>query len=377
MTTGTLHALIKNEIAAQDGFITFDRFMELALYHPTWGYYMRGKPILGEKGDFTTASEISPLFAQCFAEQCREIMMQLPEASILELGAGSGRFAGDLLEALQQLNQFPVIYYIYEISPYLRQQQQHYIQTIHPALFSRVVWLDKLPDRFTGIIIANEVLDALPTHRFQIQQQQIAEQCVSVCDDTFVWHSTPPRSKALELKAQYLLDHYQLSEGYTSEINLRLTAFLQTLARTLKKGVILFSDYGYGESEYYHPERRHGTLTCFSQHHHHNNPLAAPGMQDITAHVNFTDVINDASDAGCTLLGYTTQVFFLLACGLLTLAETQEKKLSPKEQFNFHQAIKLLTMPTEMGERVKVMALGKEIELALKGFSLQDRSREL
>jgi SAM-dependent MidA family methyltransferase len=193
----------------------------------------------------------------------------------------------------------------------------------------------------------------------------------------FSWKLSNPTSSELQYKVEQLQKNYDFDDGYESEISLDLPTFIQTLTDALNKGVILVSDYGYGQQEYYRPERSMGTLTCFYQHTHHDNPLIQPGFQDITAHVDFTSVIEAAASHGCALAGYTTQAAFLLDCGLMNLVEEQEKNLSPADKVNMHHAVKVLTMPAEMGERIKVMALAKNIELQLRGFHLQDRRREL
>jgi SAM-dependent MidA family methyltransferase len=334
-----LSALIQHDIQQNNGFIPFSHFMNLALYHPTWGYYQAEEMALGRQGDFTTAPEISPLFAYALAQQCAAILPQLLVRDLLEVGAGSGRLAGDLLLALNQCNQLPEHYYIVELSTSLRQQQQAWLQMTHPELFSRIIWLDTLPISFKGIIIANEVLDALPVDCFQIADT-IQERGVTWTGTQFDWHLRPADSVFAEPIAE-LQTTYHLPNGYRSEINFQLALFIQLLGQSLQHGVILFADYGYGQREYYHPERNEGTLTCFYQHRRHANPLILPGLQDMTAHVDFTRVAELALEQECDLLGYTTQAAFLLANGLIKEASRQEAYLSPAEQVNLHHAIKL------------------------------------
>lgn len=379
MVTGpnVFNTLIHDEIIRHGGLISFAQFMELALYHPKYGYYNSEKFMIGQEGDFITAPEISPLFAQCFASQCLQIINQLQTKHILELGAGTGRFAGDFLISLKAANTLPDQYAIYEISPVLRKKQAAFLQTNYPDISDRVIWLDTLPSNFKGIILANEVLDALPVHCFRIENQRILERCVAWENNQFIWKNHAPLSKELELKAQQIGHDYALPEGYESEINLLLPSFIASVVNAMTEGVILFTDYGYGQQEYYHPARCHGTLTCFSHHRHHQNPLISPGLQDITAHVDFTTVIETAAAHGCTLAGYTTQAAFLLSCDILGIAARLETNLNAADAFKLHHAIKLLTMPTEMGERIKVMALEKNVHLPLLGFQLQDRRREL
>lgn len=360
----------------QTGSISFADYMSEALYHPTLGYYNNTAFSLGKQGDFTTAPEISPLFAQCLAQQVHDIQTHLAGAPILELGAGTGKLAGDLLTYLAMLDSLPDHYYIYEISPALRKKQRAYLQQTFPQFLDRIHWLDALPTHFTGVIIANEVLDAIPFDCFRVAENAIFERRVAYENHQFEWKLVKAREELLKL-AEARRERYHLSEGYESEIHLKQAEYVRSLASLLQKGVILLADYGYGQAEYYHPERRQGTLTCFYQHRHHANPLILPGLQDITAHVDFTHVIETAHDAGCELGGYTTQAAFLFATGLMTSAESLEQTLTESQAFDLHQAIKLLTLPTEMGERIKFMALCKQFDQPLRGFSLQDRRREL
>jgi SAM-dependent MidA family methyltransferase len=370
----TLSQLIQQEIAERRQPLSFATFMERALYHPVYGYYNASSFDLGKRGDFTTAPELTPLFGKCIANQCEQLFSVLSEKNILELGAGTGRLACDLLMALKERDALPDHYYIYEISLSLRKRQQALLQKYLPELMDRIVWLDAIPSSLIGIVIANEVLDALPVHCFRIEDGKIKERCVNWDGEQFVWEITTPTNTLLEERVKTLLP---LPDHYESEINLQTPILIETMANALTQGVMLLLDYGYGQREYYRPERNKGTLTCFYQHHHHDNPLIRPGLQDITAHVDFTQVIEVADANGCALLGYTTQAAFLLALGLMVDAAQAELELSATEQIHFHHAIKLLTLPMEMGERVKVMALGKNMDIALKGFELQDRSRDL
>lgn len=371
-----LTEFIRQEIATHGGPISFARFMELALYHPDYGYYNNPNFTLGSKGDFTTSPEISPLFAQCFAAQCLQIFKHIKTKIILELGAGTGRLAADLLLSLSQTNDIEH-YYIYEISPNLRKKQKELIQLSCPELLDRVTWINQLPKNFSGIIIANEVLDALPVHCFNIDNNQAKERCVSWEENQFTWKNIHSNTANFSKYINKILHEHIFSHEYESEIHINLAEFVKSISQCLTHGVILFADYGYGEREYYHPERHHGTLTCFYKHRRHANPLIYPGLQDITAHVNFTHVIEIAAENGCQLAGYTSQAAFLLSCGLMNFAAAAENNLSSADQFKLHQAIKLLTLPTEMGEVIKIMALSKNIDLSLIGFTLQDRRRDL
>lgn len=368
---------LKQDIHDRGGFLSFADFMERALYHPQWGYYTAPDFSIGKTGDFTTAPELSPLFARSFVRPLLAIAERIGTTTLLEIGAGTGRFAHDLLRHLERYQALPDHYFIYEISETLREKQAAFLQMACPHLYSRITWLSALPTQFVGTIIANEVLDALPVHCFSIENHTIKERGVTLKDDAFSWQLHAPTTDLLAQKADALRTLYDLKTGYTSEINLRLAPFLQSVTASLQAGVVLFIDYGYGQAEYYHPERNRGSLTCFYQHHRHDNPLIHPGLQDITAHVDFTRVIEEASERECDLLGFTSQAAFLLDGGLMDEAQKEEENCTMAEQVNLHHAIKLLTLPTEMGERIKVMALGKNTPAFKVGFRLQDRRRDL
>jgi SAM-dependent MidA family methyltransferase len=235
---------------------------------------------------------------------------------------------------------------------------------------SRISWLDSLPKTaINGIIIANEVIDAMPVHCFRIDDSNIQERCVTWENDHFCWFLTTPTTPVLTQQVEAL----KLAHGYESEINLMLPAWINSITATLNKGIILLFDYGYGRAEYYHPQRNMGTLMCYYQHQRHDNPFELVGLQDITAHVDFTTIAETACDAGCTLAGYSIQAAFLLHCRLLELA----KKTNLADEINQAQAIKKLILPSQMGELVKVMALSKNYAKSLCGFPLPDRRRDL
>jgi SAM-dependent MidA family methyltransferase len=368
---------IRNKIVEQDGLISFSTFMDMALFDPKLGYYQREDLTLGKEGDFTTAPEISPLFAKCFAMQCKEIWEASPHLSILEIGAGMGRFAKDILTALGEMKCLPKHYYIYEPSLSLRQKQKQLLKQFSFLPQEKITWLEHLPATFKGIIIANEVLDVLPVHCFSLENHVIKERCVGFTQNQFIFSSAKPSTPLLEEAVFKLTTNYAWPNDYHSEINLQIRPFIKNLSDLLTEGVILFADYGYSQDEYYRPDRCNGTLTSFYKHRQYNYPLSYPGLFDITAHVNFTQVANAAFDVGLCVLGFTSQASFLLACGLIDFAQEMEKGLSQKDEFNLHQAIKLLTLPHEMGERCKIMALGKGIDLPLRGFMWQDRRGDL
>lgn len=372
-----LHDVIKQSIHKNNGLISFASFMEHALYHPQLGYYQQPQFSIGKTGDFTTAPEISPLFAHCFARQCLQIREASGTNNILELGAGSGRFALELLSMLDELHALPDQYYIYEISRSLQSAQRMLIQTSRPDLLERITWLNVLPSPFSGIVLANELLDAVPFERFQIQEQQPKQGMIGLTNDEFVWQWHTPDSPPLAAELNLIHQRHHLAEGYQSELALPAMTLLNQLCQSLKQGVILLADYGYGEREYYHPQRARGTMTCFYQHHAHQDPLLHPGLQDITTHIDFTRTAETAVATGMQLLGFTTQCGFLLANGLLQEAAQLEATMNERDAFHLHQAIKTLTLPTEMGETVKVMALGRGVDDVLNGFTIVDRRRDL
>jgi SAM-dependent MidA family methyltransferase len=363
---------LRDEMAKAGGSISFERYMADALYHPTLGYYTSPDFTIGPRGDFTTAAELTPLYAQCMANTCATVFRELTEPAILEIGAGSGQFAVDLLQALHALNALPTRYFIHEISPALRDQQAEKLKQHCPQWLNRIEWCDTLP-QFEGMIIANEVLDALPVHCFEMNNETIYERRVTFADQAFAWTLTPP-TPSLKQALNELTDLAFHTQG---EMNLQYAGFIKTLANCLTRGLMLFADYGYGRPLLYHPARVRGTLTCFYQHHHHDNPLILPGLQDITAHVDFTRVAEAGVAAGCDLAGFTTQAAFLLESGLTSLIVAAEQPLNEKEKFKLHQAVKTLTLPTEMGEVIKIMGLTKGIEHRLAGMSMADRRGEL
>ena len=360
-------ALIRQEIEAAGGWLPFSRYMELALYAPGLGYYSAGLHKFGAGGDFVTAPELSALFGRCLARQARQIL-GLSGGDILEIGAGSGKLAFDLLTELQQLDALPRRYCILEVSADLRQRQQQKLATFG----DRVAWLDRLPEEFSGLIVGNELLDAMPVHLIEWREDGLRERGVGLDEGKFVWRWHPLEPGPLQEAAARLT----LPDGYVSEIGLAAGGFIATLAGILQQGAILMLDYGFGRSEYYHPQRSSGTLMCHYRHHAHDDPLILPGLQDITAHVDFTAIAEAGLDHGLHLLGYTSQAHFLLNCGLTDLlAQT------PAEQASAYlplaaQAQKLAN-PAEMGELFKAIALGKGIDAPLLGFARGDKSHML
>jgi len=363
--------LIHRDIAAHGGWISFARYMELALYAPGLGYYSAGAHKFGEAGDFITAPELSPLFGRTVARQVAEIMAH-SAPHILELGAGSGKLAADMLAELEQLGNLPDSYAILEVSADLRERQQALIRERLPHLLNRVHWLDALPEKFSGAIVANEVLDALPVHLVHWQDSAICERGVALEGGQFAWQNRPINDASLLRAAQTI----SVPDGYVSEISLSAHGLINSLAQLLEKGAMLFFDYGFGAREFYHPQRNNGTLMCHYRHHAHDNPFFLPSLQDITAHVNFTDIAECGIDAGLELKGYTTQAFFLINCGITNLLQN----ISPenlRDYLPLSAQLQKLTSPAEMGELFKVIALGKNITSSLIGFAHGEMTRSL
>ncbi len=367
-----LVALIAAEIQNNGGWLPFSRYMELALYAPGLGYYTAGARKFGEAGDFITAPELSSLFGRTLARQLIQIM-QASSAHILELGAGSGKLAVDILSELEVLGELPERYAILEVSADLRQRQQQLIAERLPHLAEKVRWLDALPDQISGAVIGNEVLDALPVHLVHWQAAGIVERGLSLTESgQLCWQDRPITDPALLAAAQRI----QVPDDYLSELPLAANGLITSLGQRLQYGALLFIDYGFGAREFYHPQRDHGTLMCHYRHYAHDDALFLPGLQDITAHVDFTAVAEAGIDAGLAFLGYTSQAYFLLNCGITELLN----QVSPddlKAYAALSGQVQKLTSPAEMGELFKVIGLGKGIEIPLKGYARGDLSRML
>ena len=363
--------LIRAEIEAAGGSITFARYMELALYAPGLGYYSGGAQKFGAAGDFVTAPEISPLFAQALARQAAQVV-RATQGDVLELGAGTGRLAVELLLELKRLDALPQRYLILEVSAQLRQRQQAALQQVlSPALLQRVAWLDRLPETFAGLVLANEVLDALPVQVIKTDEHGLREQCVAWCDG-LVWAEAP----LADGPAAALMQRNALPPGYVTEVCPAAQGLIASLSAMLVRGVLLFIDYGFPRHEYYHAQRRQGTLMCHYRQHAHGDPFLYPGLQDITAHVDFTAAAEAGVDNGLQLLGYCGQAQFLINCGITELLS----RVSPQDMAVYAplaaQAQKLLS-PAEMGELFKVLALGRDLPEALIGFARGDRRHTL
>lgn len=347
---------IHQEIMAAGGWIPFTRYMELALYAPGLGYYAGGAAKFGEAGDFVTAPELTPLFGRTLAHAVAETLARC-EGDILELGAGSGRLAVDVLLELEHLHSLPTRYRILEVSPDLRGRQQRLLSEQAPHLMERVDWLDALPDVLQGVVLANEVLDALPVHLLHWTEAGAVERGVAWHAEGLAWADRPIGVRQLVAKAAEL----PVAAPYLSEINLAAPALIASLAARLERGLVLFLDYGFPQAEYYHPQRHQGTLKVHYRHHSLDDPFFLPGLADITAHVDFTAVAAAARDAGLDLLGYGSQGRFLLDAGLLDLMAPMTPGTA--DYLRAANAVQKLVQPHEMGELFKVMALGRGIEV--------------
>ncbi|MGA9032106.1 MAG: SAM-dependent methyltransferase [Sulfuricaulis sp.] len=366
-----LQQLIREEIAACGGLISFARFMELALYAPRLGYYAAGKYKFGVAGDFVTAPEMGSLFARCLARPCQSILAQVGGGDILEAGAGSGALAADLLHELEALDHLPEHYLILELSNDLRNRQAETLRHKAPQLLKRVHWLDALPVEFRGVLLANELLDAMPSERFRIAEDGVRQLHVTWETDRFVW-----REKQADEAIRARIEPLALSTGYTSEINFMAEAWVRSAADILKQGAMLLIDYGFPRTEFYHPQRSDGTLMCHYRHRVHDDPLILIGLQDITAHVDFTAIADAATGTGLSLLGYTSQAAFLIGSGLEQLMSVSDPE-DVRAHLELTQQVKKLTSPHEMGELYKVIALGRGIQESFPGFAVHDRRGRL
>ena len=362
----------------QGGSIAFSTYMQMALYQPGLGYYSGGLQKFGEAGDFITAPEMSSLFSRCVARQVAQVIAELGQADVVEFGAGSGVMAADVLLELEQLQRLPGHYYVVELSAELRERQQQTMLDKAPHLLETVHWLDALPTQpIQGVILANEVLDAMPVECFCIHDGSVEQLRVAVNNnDLCATYARADGDFAAQVRTIEQRREQAFADGYCSEFNPAIPAWLAGLHAVLEKGLVLLIDYGYPAKEYYLEERNSGTLVCHYQHRAHADPLWYPGLQDITAFVDFTAVAHAAVDAGFGVSGYTSQAMFLLGCGLAELHQTLMSD-DPRQQLLLAQQVKTLTLPSEMGERFKAIALTRGMDLPLIGFALGDYRNRL
>jgi len=375
--SNALLSFIQALITKEGGWINFAQMMDAALYTPGLGYYSGGAKKFGLSGDFVTASEISPLFSRTIARQVQQVFgamqTQGKQADILELGAGTGRFAKELLLEMAKLEQLPARYMILEVSAHLREVQQATLRaTLPDTLMNRVVWLDALPENFDGVIFANEVLDALPVHIIKITADGIAEMGVVSDDRGLAWKEKPASLLALK----DFVSEINLTDCYTTEVCLAATGLVASLAGILQSGMLLMIDYGFSRAEYYHPQRNQGTLMCHYRHRSHGDPLIYLGLQDITAHVDFTRIAEAGVSNGLELVGFLTQAQFLINAGITELLQSIPVEDSAKYLPLVASAQKLLS-PAEMGDLFKVIAFEKNLDIPFIGFSSGDKSHTL
>ncbi len=375
-----LCAAIRKEIRSV-GDLSFARYMELALYEPGLGYYSAGSRKFGEAGDFVTAPEISPLFSRCLARQCAQVLAAIggsEQRTILELGAGSGIMAADILSELSAMDCLPDRYLILEVSADLRDRQQARLAADMPGYFTNIEWLVDFPATSVhGCIIANEVLDALPVERFVIADGGLQQVMVGLDGDYFCLLSREmPANLASEVSSRLGLPLANFSPGYTSEICPALGPWVASIAACLAEGMLLFTDYGYARADYYHPDRAGGTLMCNYRHRAHDEVFFWPGLQDITAWVEFSALAEAAENSELELAGFTTQAHCLLSLGLDQLV-AQSVAGDRKKQVELAQQVKTLTLPGEMGERFKAIAFTRGLDIDLRGFAMRDFSDRL
>jgi len=348
------------ELARAGNWISFARYIELALHEPGLGYYAGGARKFGAGGDFVTAPELTPLYGRALAGQIRELLQ--PGEAVLEFGAGSGALAAAILEELA------VPYFVLETSAELKQRQQQ-------RLGGSVQWLDRLPQHFRGVMIANEVVDAMPVHAVAWTDAGIRERGVCANEGELAWSDRAADGLVLS-ESKKIRVEIPPSGRYESELALFARLWMRSLGRLLERGALLVVDYGFPAREYFHPQRSMGTLACHYRHRVHGDPFFLPGLQDITAHVDFSALAQAATDAGLEVLGYASQMQFLVNCGITDLLE-RENPEDAKRYLPAAAAVQKLLMPAEMGELFKVLAVGRGVKGVLKGFREGDRSGAL
>lgn len=365
-----LRALIQEQIFAHGGAIPFSRFMELCLYAPGLGYYSAGATKFGGSGDFVTAPELGPLFAACVADSVAPVLRELgPQADFIELGGGSGAFAEVALKKLLALDALPARYAILEPSADLRERQRERLREhLNPLLFDLVEWLDMPPQQaWNGVLFANEVIDALPTPRFAIRDGEVFEEHVALDGEGRFQRVDRPADALLAAAVRHVERQLAapFAEGYRSELLPQLPYWLQAVIGDLQRGALLFIDYGYARGEYYHPQRSDGTLRAFRRHQLVVDVYAHPGLQDLTASVDFTALAEAGTHAGSDFAGYCTQAGFLIGNGLQqNLAAAEAKAHDEAARYKLRQEAKRLTLPGEMGERFQAMGFAREVEFA-------------
>jgi len=366
---------LRQRIRTAGGWISFADYMHAALYTPGLGYYSGGAQKFGAEGDFITSPELTPLFGQALAAQVADVMAQ-SEPAVLEVGAGTGHLAADLLLALDEFGTPPQTYQILEVSAELKARQAETLQTRAPALADRVQWIDALPTSFSGAVVANEVLDVMPVHLLVWRAGTIFERGVSLDDsDTLVW-ADEIASDTLHAAAEPLGAPMPQTGEYVSEVNLAGVAWMRDWGARLQRGALIMIDYGYPRAEYYLPSRSNGTLLCYYRHQAHPDPFRWPGLNDITAFVDFTAMAEGAHAGGLDIYGYANQATFLFNCGILERLALRGDERQP-DYIRAARAVQRLTTPQEMGELFKVLVAGKGMKEPLLGFRRGDRLHTL
>jgi len=376
-----LSAHIRSQIRGSGGAIPFSRYMELALYAPGLGYYSAGARKFGAEGDFVTAPELGATFAECVAQAVAPVLRELGDgAGFFELGGGSGAFAEAALKHLVALDALPSHYWMLEPSADLRERQQERLRGALPSeLFARCEWLSGPPETgWRGVLFANEVLDALPTPRFVIHDGEVFEEHVVIDAGGQFLRVDQPADALLRAAVRHVErdNEMPLPEGYRSEILPQLPYWIQAVGGLLKEGAMLFVDYGYPRREFYLPERSDGTLVCHYRHRAHGDPFFLPGLQDLTAFVDFTALAEAGVNAGFDFAGYCAQASFLIGNGLQQRLEAIEAITDEAERYRRHQEIKKLTLPGEMGERFQVMGFQRGADIR-GSFATGNLSRRL
>jgi SAM-dependent MidA family methyltransferase len=370
-------ARIRDAIASAGDSISFAEFMQLALYEPGLGYYSAGATKLGAGGDFVTAPEISSLFGRVLARQCAFVLDQTGGGSVLEPGAGTGALATSMLAKLEELDSLPDRYLILEVSADLMERQEALIKSKCPQFLDRVEWISEMPVNFEGVVVANEIADAIPVERFRIENREVMQARVTSEGKRFTWqYDLAPDLLRNEVSAVEADIGYALEDGYESEISPGVRNWVTELSNSVQNGVILLIDYGVARREYYAPDREHGWLRCHFRHHAHDDPLILPGIQDITTWVDFSAVASAACDAGMAVAGYVTQAHLLMDGGLEEeLADFTS--LPVARQIELSGQVKLLTLPAEMGENFKCLGLSRGNIITPPALAASDKAHLL
>jgi len=367
-------AFIERMIATSGGWISFADYMGAALYAPGLGYYVAGARKFGPAGDFVTAPELTTLFGEALAAPIEAVLAQLPHSSVIELGPGTGRLAADVLSALAARDALPERYCLLEVSPELRERQREQLRDRVPDLLPRIKWIDVLPERWRGALLANEMLDAVPPHLIARRDGAWFERGAEIdAAGKFRFADRPLADGSLRDAASARFP----GEGdYASEINPAAQALVRSLALRCDAGALLIFDYGFPASEYYHPQRDGGTVMTHYRHRTVDDPFFLPGLADLTAHVDFSAIAHAGVAGGMSLTGYATQASFLINCGIL---DALARRGEPQSAAYLREAaaVQKLLSPAEMGELFKALAMSKDIDVDMIGFQGGDQSHRL